>query len=154
MAQITEAITLTGACIEEITLQPTDKEPKAVLVLSGPLPADLARQLDCREMVFDANDVPRPFEGPVGLTHLMKDRIVETELTGPLYADLVYKFRVTHKSETELTVSVRLHFTGRQALDTLLPFFAVTNKATFDLRIMPLQGSLFEQDNEEEHETP
>lgn len=146
MEDIQEALRLTGATIEEINLQPTDKEPKAVLVITAPLAAELAQQLDCREMFFDGNGVPRAFEGAVGLTHLLKDRVVETELTGPLFADLAHKFRIGHSSDTELTVTIRLHFTGTQALQTLLSFFETTNKQPFDVTIAPEQGSLFEEE--------
>lgn len=142
MEQLSQTLKLAGAVIEEISLQPTEKEPKAILVVSAPLTPAIAMVLDCLEMFYDAHVTPRPFEGHVGLSHLLK----ETSLTmgaETLTPDLVHKFRVNHESDIMLRVSCRIHLTGVTHLHMLLEGFIAMNKGTFDLEIMPRQGRLF-----------
>jgi hypothetical protein len=142
MEQLSQTLKLAGAVIEEISLQPTEKEPKAILVVSAPLTPAIAMALDCLEMFYDIHVTPRPFEGHVGLSHLLK----ETSLTigaETFTPDLVHKFRVNHESDVALRVSCRIHLTGVMHLHMLLDGFIATNKGTFALEISPRQGQLF-----------
>lgn len=142
MEQLSQTLKLAGATIEEISLQPTEKEPKGILVVSAPFTPAIAVALDCLEMFYDPHMTPRQFEGHVGLGHMLK----ETTLTigaETFTPDLVHKFRVNHESDIALRVSCRIHLSGVTHLHMLLEGFIAMNKQPFDLEIAPRQGQLF-----------
>lgn len=142
MEQLRETLKFEGATIDEITLQPTEKEPKAILVVSAALTPAIAEILECREMFFDGLGTPRQFEGSVGLPHLLKATVLTLE-ADTLIPDLVHKFRVSHESDIDLGVSCRIHLTGAAYLQILLDFFTRVNKEAFDLELQGSQGELF-----------
>ena len=151
MEQLSQTLKLAGATIEEITLQPTEKEPKAVLVVSARFTTEQAEVLDCRDMFYDGKGTPRLFEGHVGLPHLLKETVLTIGPTiGPvsLMPDLAHKFRVGHDNDVSLRLTCRIHLSGPAYLQLLLDFFSGTNKEPFDLELAPRQGQLFAEGQE------
>jgi hypothetical protein len=149
-----------GTTYSELTKYPGEEATTFVLVVKCRLTKKLAESLQCAEMCFDSNGVPRPFEGKVGLKAIIRDASVELG-DRSFDASLIHKFKVGRPSgaadnDVSLDVSCRIHFAG--ANPHLEAFCEDQNKATFGLVISAKQEAFnfdgAKEDDEDVQEEP
>jgi hypothetical protein len=141
----------TKANLDSLTLQPTEKGLKAVLLLSAPLTTELAEDLKCG-FVYDTAGNPREHIKAVPLDHVIRD--VDIHLPSgtsegafdALRPELIHSIKVTKEDEFKLSVSMRVHVCGKNF--DLLSFAETWSKKEFEFALTSLQESFdFSGDN-------
>jgi hypothetical protein len=141
----------TKANLDSLTLQPTEKGLKAVLLLSAPLTTDLADAIKCG-FVYDSQGNPREHIKAVPLDHVIRD--VDVHLPSGtsegaydvFRPELIHSIKVTKEDEFKLSVSMRAHVCGKNF--ELLSFAETWSKKEFEFAVTSLQNEFdFSGDN-------
>src|SRR5689334_8454305 len=144
--ELRQRLNFSDARIESITLVPTEKDPKCVLLLAASLLPNNAALLG-REWIFKEG-IPREGLQDMGLDNILRD--VELHLpTGTnlteyesYFPELIHKWKLKRVQDAKFEVTFRVHETRRFA--DLLELLTAVNKETFECAIRPRQGELFE----------
>lgn len=144
--ELRKRLSFSDARIESITLVPTEKEPKCVLLMAASLLPDAAELLGCDWAYKEG--IPREGLQDLALNGILRD--VELHLpTGSdmaqyesYFPELIHKFKLKRVQDAKLEVTFRVHETRRFA--DLLELLAAVNKESFEAAIRPRQGELFE----------
>jgi len=148
-------ITLPGALIDQVILQPNEDGGKAVLALSAPLPANLAEMLKVREMFYDDKGLIREWTGGVGLPGNFTEYQLDVGMDGGmvrLSPDKIHCFKVSTEDVNDggkmVTLNFRAHFSVDDEVDKVWTFARTTNKDTFGCELHSRQGTLFAASDE------
>ncbi len=136
--ELKRSITTGHAKLESIQFVPTEKDPKAVLLVSFPLIGDHSSALGC-PYVFDRTGIPQDGLTDVALDLTVRDAHIK--LSEASYKpDLIHKFKVYIDGDKGLHCQTRIHMNGH--FHDLVDFLTNVNKSEFDLVIEPSQAEL------------
>lgn len=141
-----------NASIDAINFIPTSDEPKAVLVVTADCTPAIAEVLDRAWVYQKESSIPQeglskvPLDG-VELSDIQMQipRADDPEQWQEYRPDVITKFSVTRCEDVKLSITFRVHLTGY--FHELVDFFKAANKETFGVKVSPLQGELFNQEN-------
>jgi hypothetical protein len=140
----TKQLEVKEASIVTLNRYPGEKEPTFVLTLHAPLTMALAESLKCKDLAFNLNDLPRDFDGKIGLKHELADIEIKFDgYLGGLRPTKLWKFRISRDTELNLGLDLRIHFRGKEDGRIINDVADHFNQDKFGLFIRSLQGELF-----------
>lgn len=139
--RLLDAITLEEGKTGNVSLVPTEKYFKPVLVLNAPLTPQTAALIGA-SWAFDQFGNPQPFKGSISLTIEIPRAIITLrgEITGEirLIGETVKHLSVYVQENSGLRVNMRIHLPEDKAqLTEMLDFLSKLNKEKFTIQVEP-----------------
>lgn len=146
--KLMQPFTIEDVATGEVSLVPTKKFFKPVLVLVAPLTIEGAAVLEC-SYLFDPSGNPYPFEGSHKLSGAVSGAVLTftSKISGSveIATEKVVHFALSIAEKQGMELQFRAHLPeSEEKLIELLHFLAKLNKEKFGVIVSPRQVSVFE----------